>query len=180
MLYLSAEPLWFASFESSEETIMKNLITRILVPTDFSRQSDRAIHYAHDLAEQLGASLHLLHVVNRPLLAEGLADGAFISEKFESDMVKHAEAQMHKQEPGTASTDVVFGYAAKAIVEHAARLGADLIVMGSHGRTGMVHLMLGSVAEAVVRTSPCPVLTVRQLVTSHQVPSEPRAMQMAD
>ena len=134
---------------------MKNLITRILVPTDFSRQSDRGIAYARDLADQFGASLHLLHVVNRPLLAEGLAAEALISEEFESDLVRDAETRMRKRAPDAASTDVIFGYAAKAIVEHAARVGADLIVMGSHGRTGVAHMMLGSVAEAVVRTAPC-------------------------
>ena len=61
---------------------MKTFITRILVPTDFSRPSERALDYAHDLAEQFGASLHLLHVVNRPLLAEGLAAEAYVSAKF--------------------------------------------------------------------------------------------------
>ena len=159
---------------------MKNLITRILVPTDFSRPSERALDYARNLAQQFGASLHLLHVMNRPLLAEGLAAEAFMHEKFESDMVKDTEARMRKLAPEAASIDVVFGYAASAIVERASRLGADLIVMGSHGRTGMAHLMLGSVAEAVVRTAHCPVLTVRQPMTGRRMLSEHEAMQMAD
>jgi len=66
--------------------------------------------------------------------------------------------------PDAASANVVFGYAAKSIVQHASQLGVDLIVMGSHGRTGIAHILLGSVAEAVVRTAPCPVLTVRDPV----------------
>ena len=142
---------------------MKNLITRILVPTDFSRPSERALDYARNLAQQFAAKLHLLHVMNRPLLAEGLAAEAFMHEKFESDMVRDTEARMLKLAPEAASTDVVFGYSARAIVDRASQLGTDLIVMGSHGRAGMAHVMLGSVAEEVVRRAPCAVLLVRVL-----------------
>ena len=159
---------------------MRTFITRILVPTDFSRPSERALDYARDLAEQFGASLHLLHVVNRPLLAEGLAAEAGVSEKFASDLVRGTEARLRKLAPRAASTDVVFGYAAKAIVDWASRLDADLIVMGSHGRGGMAHLMLGSVAEAVVRTARCPVLTVREPSRSRRAASEHEALHMAD
>jgi universal stress protein A len=151
--------------------IMKNLITRILVPTDFSRSSELALEYADGLAHQFGASLHLLRVVNRPLLVEGLAAEAYMSEApaLGSDMVRDAEGRLRDLAPDAASTDVVFGYAAKAIVDCASRLGVDLIVMGSHGRTGIAHLMLGSVAEAVVRSAPCPVLTVRHRVANRPV-----------
>jgi universal stress protein A len=141
---------------------MRTVITRILVPTDFSRPSEQALAYARSLAQRFGASLHLLHVVNRPLLAEGLAAEAFIDES--SDMVEVAQQRLRKQAPDAASANVVFGYAAKSIVQHASQLGVDLIVMGSHGRTGIAHILLGSVAEAVVRTAPCPVLTVRDPV----------------
>jgi nucleotide-binding universal stress UspA family protein len=147
---------------------MRNVITQILVPTDFSEPSERALTYARDLADQFHASLHLLHVVNRPLLAEGLAAEAFMSDgtAMGSDMVEDAQRRLRKQAPEAASTDVVFGYAARSIVEHASRLGIDLIVMGSHGRTGIAHVLLGSVAETIVRTAPCPVLTVRGPVTA--------------
>ena len=123
----------------------------------------RSLDYARDLAHRFHASLHLLHVVNRPLLAEGLAAEAAMSTAtaMGSDMVEDAQRRLRKQAPEGASTDVVFGYAARSIVEHASRLGVDLIVMGSHGRTGIAHVLLGSVAEAIVRTAPCPVLTVR-------------------
>ncbi len=145
---------------------MRNVITRILVPTDFSPPSDRALDYARDLAHQFHASLHLLHVVNRPLLAEGLAAEASLSDgaAMGSEVVEDAQRRLRKQAPEAASADVVFGYAARSIVEHASRLGIDLIVMGSHGRTGIAHVLLGSVAEAIVRTAPCPVLTVRERV----------------
>jgi nucleotide-binding universal stress UspA family protein len=142
---------------------MRTAITKILVPTDFSPPSEQALDYARGLAHQFGASLHLLHAINRPLLAEGLAAEAFMSDgtAMESDMVEVAQRRLRKQAPEAASADVVFGYAARSIVEYASRLGVDLIVMGSHGRTGIAHVLLGSVAEAVVRTAPCPVLTVR-------------------
>ena len=145
---------------------MRNVITQILVPTDFSSPSDRALDYARDLAHQFHASLHVLHVVNRPLLAEGLAAEAALSNgtAMGSDMVEDAQRRLRKQAPDAASADVIFGYAARSIVEHASRLGIDLIVMGSHGRTGIAHVLLGSVAEAIVRTAPCPVLTVRDRV----------------
>jgi universal stress protein A len=165
---------------ANEETIMKNLITRILVPTDFSPPSAGALDYARDLAQQFGASLHLLHIANRPLLAEGLAAEALISEEFESDMVRETQVRMCKLAPEAASTDVVFGYAHKSIVDWASRLGADLIVMGSHGRSGIAHLMLGSVAEAVVRTAPCPVLTVRHPTARQWTSREHETVRMAD
>ena len=144
---------------------MPIVIKQILIPTDFSQPSERALDYGRDLARQLGASLHLLHVVNRPLLAEGLAAEAAINNgaALGSDMAEDAHQRLRQQAPDAASADVIFGYAARSIVEHAARLGIDLIVMGSHGRTGIAHVLLGSVAEAVVRTAPCPVLTVREL-----------------
>lgn len=147
---------------------MRSVITKILVPTDFSQPSDRALDYARDLAHQFHASLHLLHVVNRPLLAEGLAAEASLSDRtaMGSDMAEDAQRRLRKQAPEAASADVVFGYAARSIVEHASRLGVDLIVMGSHGRTGIAHVLLGSVAEAIVRTAPCPVLTVRERVNN--------------
>ena len=145
---------------------MLKVITRILVPTDFSQPSEHALNYARDLAHQFHASLHLLHVVNRPLLAEGLAAEAGIADGMAmgSMMVEDAKARLRNLAPEAASVDVLFGYAARSIIEHASRLGVDLIVMGSHGRTGIAHVLLGSVAEAIVRTAPCPVLTVRDPV----------------
>jgi universal stress protein A len=148
---------------------MGNVITRILVPTDFSQPSEQAFTYARSLAHQSGASLHLLHVVQRPLLAEGLAAEAAIDDgTLGSQMVENAKARLRKLAPEAASAEVVFGYAARSIVEHASTSGVDLIVMGSHGRTGIAHVLLGSVAEAVVRTAPCPVLTVRGAVKARE------------
>jgi universal stress protein A len=151
---------------------MEPLITRILAPSDFSEASDAALEYARLLAQRFGASLHLLHVLNEPILVEGLAAEAFInaSPTTRTAMVDEAQAHLNRRAAATASADVVFGYPAPAIVERATRLDVDLIVMGSHGRTGLAHLLLGSVAEMVVRTAPCPVLTVRQPPVSARRP----------
>lgn len=117
-------------------------IRRILVPTDFGQASDAALAQARELAAALGASLHLVHVVEDAERADALAASL--------------EAALGHQ------TALLSGPTARTIVEYAADRAFDLIVMGTHGRTGVAHLLLGSVAEQVVRTAPCPVLTVRE------------------
>jgi nucleotide-binding universal stress UspA family protein len=144
-------------------------INRILVPTDFSTTSDAALDYANLLAERSGASLQLLHVIDDPFVTEGLAAEAYIAEApmLRSAMLRDAQSRLADRavlkQPGGArvDTEVLFGHGAKTIAEYAAERGVDLIVMGTHGRTGVAHLLLGSVAERVVRTASCPVLTVR-------------------
>ena len=144
-------------------------ITRILVPTDFSATADAALEYAYVLAEQFGASIELLHVLDDPFVADGMAAEAYISEApaLRSAMLHDAQEKLRhrairEERRGTpVETEVLFGHGARTIAEYAAERGADLIVMGTHGRTGFAHLLLGSVAERLVRTAPCPVLTVR-------------------
>jgi len=144
-------------------------ITRILVPTDFSATADAALEYAWVLAEQFGASLELLHVLDDPFVADGMAAEAYISEApaLRSAMLHDAQERLrHRAVPQErratpVATEVLFGHGARTIAEYAAERGVDLIVMGTHGRTGFAHLLLGSVAERLVRTAPCPVLTVR-------------------
>ena len=145
-------------------------IARILVPTDFSETSDGALEYAYQLAEQFGASLQLLHVLDDPFVTEGLAAEAYMTEApvLRTAMLRDAQEKLARRavarKPGalTIDTEVLFGHGAKTIAEYAATTAADLIVMGTHGRTGMAHLLLGSVAERVVRMATCPVFTVRQ------------------
>ncbi|HEY1306600.1 MAG TPA: universal stress protein [Vicinamibacterales bacterium] len=148
---------------------MTNTVTRILVATDFSAASADALTLAKTLAERFDASLHLLHVLEDPYVT-----GAFAAEMYapppaglRESWMKSAEAsidaQLTPQEKAAfnATTNVVFGPTAATIVERAAALGVDLIVMGTHGRGGVAHLLMGSVAERVVRTAKCPVLTTR-------------------
>lgn len=144
-------------------------ITRILVPTDFSATADAALEYAFVLAERFGASLQLLHVLDDPFVADGMAAEAYITEAPALRMAMLHDAQdklrhragVRDTHVTNVETEVLFGHGARTIAEYAADRGVDLIVMGTHGRTGVAHLLLGSVAERLVRTAPCPVLTVR-------------------
>ena len=143
-------------------------ITRILVPTDFSATADAALEYAFGLAEKFGASLQLLHVLDDPFVFEGMSAEAYIAEApvLRSAMLEDARERLrHRAAPREGGvqveTEVLFGHGARTIAEYAAERGVDLIVMGTHGRTGFAHLMVGSVAERLVRIAPCPVLTVR-------------------
>jgi universal stress protein A len=142
---------------------MDAFISRILVPTDFSDTADQALEYARTLGTHIGASVHLLHVMQEPLLAEGLAAESNITTapSLHEGAVDAAGAQLGSRSAGTASAEFTVGDTVANIVAYASRLKADLIVMGTNGRTGIAHLLLGSVAEHVVRTAPCPVVTVR-------------------
>jgi nucleotide-binding universal stress UspA family protein len=144
-------------------------ITRILVPTDFSPTADAALEYAFVLAERFGASLQLLHVLDDPFVVDGMAADAYIAEApaLRTAVLDDARERLrHRAAPREVlgqpiDTEVLFGHGARTIAEYAAERGVDLIVMGTHGRSGFAHLLLGSVAERLVRTAPCPVLTVR-------------------
>lgn len=161
-------------------------IRHILVPTDFSDTADAALDYALLVAARYGASLQLLHVLDDPFVPEGLAGDAYITEApvLRSAMLRDAQNRLAHRvaplrrggeiegSPGVArvDADALFGHGARTIAEYAGERGADLIVIGTHGRTGVAHLLLGSVAERLVRHAPCPVLTVR-----HQAPPRPQA-----
>jgi nucleotide-binding universal stress UspA family protein len=148
---------------------MATTVTRILVATDFSAASGAALAFARTLASRFGASLHLLHVLEDPYVT-----GAFAPEVYAPPPAGLRESWLRSAEGTMAmlvtetdkaafniTTDVVFGPIALTIVERASQIGADLIVMGTHGRGGVAHLLMGSVAERVVRTAGCPVLTTR-------------------
>jgi nucleotide-binding universal stress UspA family protein len=148
---------------------MPPAIAKILVPTDFSPSADAAMDYARGLAAKLGASVHLLHVVEDPYIQGPLASEFYVPEPpgIRTEMVKEAGDLLAKRlAPDDrrdlhATWEAVIGHSYKTIVEYAADHGFDLIVMGTHGRTGISRLLMGSVAGHVVRTAPCPVLTVR-------------------
>ena len=148
---------------------MTRPITRVLVPLDFSEESDAALEYAAGLAERVGASLHLLHVYEDPMMTSGaLAADMYvpISDDLRETLLADARTRLVERanklpDRVHPTTDVYTGPVASAITAFANEQHIDLIVMGTHGRGGMAHLLLGSVAERVVRTAPCPVLTVR-------------------
>ena len=119
------------------------------------------------MPRQFGNS-SFLHVLDDPFVVDGMAAEAYISEApaLRTAMLQEARERLrHRATARTGvppiETEVLFGHGARTIAEYAAERGADLIVMGTHGRTGFAHLLLGSVAERLVRTAPCPVLTVR-------------------
>ena len=144
-------------------------LNRILVPTDFSETADAALAYAKDLAARLSASLHLVHVYADPYSASAYAPEVYTSvppevrqralEEVRERLFERLDASEEYQFRGTRG--VVRGLVAPQIVSYAASQDIDLIVMGTHGRRGVAHLLLGSVAEHVVRIARCPVLTVR-------------------
>ena len=153
-------------------------LSRILVPTDFSDTADDALDEAFLFADRFNAVLHLLHVVDDPFVTEGLPAARYADDapEFRLAILRDAQRRLaHRAQAGPAGVppvqiqvDVRFGHGAKAIAEYAAEQAIDLIVMGTHGRTGMAHLLLGSVAERLLRTAPCPVLTVRHPRVRHQ------------
>jgi universal stress protein A len=140
-------------------------IRRILAPTDFSDTSDRCVEQAVELARALGSEIVLLHAVE-PVVLAGDLFGASAVVNVIDEMQRAARQGLalrlkHLEKRGIRCRSVlVNGTAAAVIVDTAARLRADLIMMATHGRSGLSHLFLGSVAERVVRSSRCPVLTV--------------------
>lgn len=144
---------------------------RIVIATDFSESSDRALALAGWLAGQHGASLVMLHVsdppANMPIeatLQPPDQPGPLSVERYLTDSSrKRMAAQAGKMIDRIPDEfRVAFGPVAATIASEARGARADLLVLGTHGRTGLSHLLLGSVAERVVRTAPCPVLVVRQ------------------
>lgn len=141
------------------------LITRILVPTDFSACAERAVDYGIELAQATSASIVLVHVYRLPsvYLPEGMWIPPTIDIDLQAELTKALEATVARvRAAGVASVEatVLEGEAWREIVHVALDRRCDLIVMGTHGRGAVQHLLLGSVAEKVVRKSTCPVLTV--------------------
>lgn len=145
---------------------------RILVGVDFSPESDAAIRTAIGFARAFDATITLLHVHELPTMMNSIVPGAD-SAADAHDMRDAAQAQLNELvarlrasdpralEGGiTIQTEAAGGIAADVILERARSGRFDLVVVGTHGRTGLRRLLVGSVAEAVIRGAPCPVLTV--------------------
>jgi len=162
-------------------TIMN--IQKILVPVDYSDQSCQALQWGASLAEKYGARLLLLHVISaaveevcpqgarsmspRPYYYEVPAPGVWIRHPLILEFEEDAQAELHAfarkalKEAVPVQVKVAVGKPAEEILRVACEEKVDLIVMGTHGRTGVRHLLLGSVAEAIARYAPCPVCMVR-------------------
>ena len=147
-------------------------IKRILFPTDFSEPAREAQLYAQALAERFGAELHLLHVVPMVVPYPDAASPYIMPETEMQVQVEAADNRLRdlldpvwsKKHPVVHSA--VMGLAVDEILDYAKKQDVDLIVVGTHGHTGLTRLLIGSVAEKLVRIATCPVLTVHP--TGHQ------------
>jgi nucleotide-binding universal stress UspA family protein len=138
----------------------------IVAATDFSPPSQLALAYARTMAATFGASLHLVHVVEDPFPMTDfyLPEATDLRRRLISEAQNELGKCVRDIGSGIAVTiEVLIGSPAKRIVEAAAIHDADLIVVGTHGRGALAHLLMGSVAERVGRTAECPVLTVRDV-----------------
>jgi len=144
-------------------------LKKILVATDFSEPSEAALSYGRELARNFGASLTVLNVVDNILTRAYGSDGmVLVDPELQREIESAAQRQIDtvlfeedRKTLGAIGVTVTSNSAPGTIVTYARDNGIDLIVMGTHGRGAVAHLLMGNVAERVVRTAPCPVLTVR-------------------
>lgn len=141
-------------------------IKKILFPTDFSEAANKAFEYAVFLASSHHSELVLLHVVDDLHGFENYEILTYTPQEISEQMEKSAYEKMGRlagriKAPSEVRKEVRHGKSSSLIIETAGDEKADIIVMGSHGRSGFSHMFIGSVAEKVVRHAPCPVLVVR-------------------
>jgi universal stress protein A len=146
---------------------MQDQINNVLFPTDFSDLSVAALPLAMDLAAKYGAKLHCLYVVEEPQIYSSLEMGS-VAIPTSGELKESAQARMEKfsqellaDSPHGYSSKVVIGRAATEVVNYAKEVDADMIIMATHGYSGVKHVMLGSTTEDVLRHASCPVLSVR-------------------
>ncbi len=140
---------------------------RVLVPVDFSDFSDRALQYGREMCRKFGAELHLLHVLEvqvTPQFTMGLAVPQRNEESADAarEKLQRLSGEAEDDQIGPVICETAHGRPADKIVQYANDHGIDVIAIGTHGRTGLSHVLVGSVAENVVRHAACPVLIVRQ------------------
>jgi nucleotide-binding universal stress UspA family protein len=142
-----------------------NYIKKILVAIDFSDPSEKAFVVAADLSRQLDASLHVIHIVQ--IHASNIPEsGRLDVDALHEKELQNAKENLDKYVKNYGarleySSSFLHGDPAKAINEAVATTGAEMVVMGTHGRTGLSHLLMGSVAENVLKNAKVPVLCVR-------------------
>jgi nucleotide-binding universal stress UspA family protein len=142
-------------------------IRSILAAVDFSENSDQALAAAVELAKQSAAELHVVHALDLPIpifnpYAISIPDALVTQAREEASRRLRETVERLAREGLTAKSHLTEVPAAPAIARLAEELGADLVVMGTHGHTGLKHVLLGSVAERTLRLAPCSVLIVKQ------------------
>lgn len=147
---------------------MKDIKT-ILFATDFSECSDEAFSFAITLTRRFQARLVLLHVISEPVDLRGFYVPHISFDTLEAEITASARkmlddfCRLHLKTDDIFQADVVSGIPFEEIITRAEKERADMIVLGTHGRSGLDHLLFGSTAEKVVRKSPIPVLTIRKI-----------------
>jgi len=151
-------------------------IATILCAVDFSEYSEYALRYAVHLAKAFGSELKLLHVVELPFLPSyslaGVPDLSIPVEEIEQAAREKTQELVNRCRAAYQNVEgeIRTGTAFVEIIGSAREMKADLIVVGTHGRTGLRHLIIGSVAEKVVRKAPCPVLSVKHPQHEFEMP----------
>jgi universal stress protein A len=152
------------------------MFKKILVPLDFSDYTDEIMNVAALIAEKFGSTIHLLHVIPNMdyftpyesfLPPENLVN---LQRDVEREVGKDMEAVAKSAKGITVTKAIHTGVAVLEIIDYVRTEKIDLVVMGTHGRGGLEHILLGSVAEKVVRKSPCPVLTIRPAGKQFPIP----------
>ena len=156
----------------------------ILAPTDFSHHALVALRHARELADYYDAHLDVVHVIEETVYPAFYNLTAYSIYDTQPDLEEQARKQLRKMYREVFGPEknvdfhVLTGHAAQSITEFAREQGHDMIVMATHGLTGLAHLFIGSVAEKVVRTAPCPVFTVKSLGKSLLEDGEPEMAEM--
>jgi len=148
--------------------MQKNLFREIAFCTDFSENADEAFLIAKDLAWRYGANLHIVHVM---VTFSAPVHEAYVPIQYDADFVEKVTEAARKsieeryadqlKQKQSYTANLLSGYPATEIIEFVKEKGIQLLVMGSHGLTGLAHVLFGSTADRVVRKAPCSVLTVR-------------------
>jgi universal stress protein A len=143
-------------------------IQNVMVATDFGEAADTALRYGRELAGRFGATLHVVHVVEASYVGFGVETYVPLLPDVDRELEESARGRLNSLIDSAGNGSCAFAAVLRssvppvAIVDYARDHDIDLIVMGTHGRGALAHLVMGSVAERVVREAPCPVLTVKQ------------------
>jgi len=151
------------------------MFNKILCPVDFSEFTDEILEYAVNIAKRFDSELHMIHVI--PNLNYFTPYESFLTPENLVAIERNIEGEVGKDfDKVTKKLDLPFKQVIKTgvtfveIIDYVKEHGIDLVVMGTHGRSGIEHILIGSVAEKVVRKSPCPVLTVRPKDKAFKMP----------
>lgn len=147
---------------------MKTLISKILVPIDFSEYSKSALNYAIDFARNFNSELNLIYVVEPVIYPPDFSMGQIAIPSVDAEMDKRAAIELSKLAKNEIPDDIKCNTIIRTgkpfleIIECAQEGNIDLIIIASHGHTGVEHILFGSTADKVVKKAPCPVLTIRE------------------